>query len=124
MPYATISEIARRWKVDRATARAALQAAQISPSELHASPRFSLLEVVRKIEKLPLEDPDEVDPDERLYTAEEISTQLGVTTQTVRNYGRAGRVPRIEITPNAIRYAWPARAKNECEAKTGERHKK
>tara|TARA_R110002074_G_scaffold106309_1_gene229430 strand:- start:6683 stop:7057 length:375 start_codon:yes stop_codon:yes gene_type:complete len=124
MGYATISDISRRWKVDRATARAALQRAGIPPCDLFASPRYSWDEVLRKIEAWPEPTLERIDRDVRLETAEALADRLGVTPQTVRNYGRAGRLHRIELTPRAVRYGAPLLAKNESEGKTDDLHQK
>lgn len=118
MGYATISEISRRWQVDRATARTALQRAGVPPCDLFASPRYSWDEVLRKIEAWPDPTLELIDRDARLETAEALADRLGVTPQTVRNYGRAGRLHRIELTPRAVRYGAPFLAKNESEGKT------
>jgi hypothetical protein len=98
MSYATISELARRWQVDRATARAALNAAHISPSEHHASPRFAWSEVLLKIENVPTDALVAIDPDDRLLSAVELADRLGVTPQTIRNYGKAGLLHAVKIT--------------------------
>ena len=104
MGYATISEVARRWRVDRATARAALQHKGLLPCDIFASPRYSWDEILRKIEGWPLQTLNQVDLELPLETAEAFADRLGVTPQTVRNYGRLGRIHRIEITPRTIRY--------------------
>lgn len=124
MGYATISEIARRWRVDRATARAALQRAGIQPSNIFVAPRYSWDEVLRKIEKWPTPKLEKIDRDARLETSEALADRLGVTPQTVRNYGWAGRLHRIELTPRAVRYAAPFLAKNGSEGKTDDLHQK
>lgn len=107
MDYVTISEISRRWRVDRATARAALQRAGITPSGIFASPRYNWDDVLRKIEARPVRALEQIDRDTALETAETLADRLGVTPQTIRNYGRAGRLHRIEITPRAVRYGAP-----------------
>lgn len=124
MDYVTISEISRRWRVDRATARAALQRAGITPSGIFASPRYNWDDVLRKIEARPVRALEQIDRDTALETAETLADRLGVTPQTIRNYGRAGRLHRIEITPRAVRYGAPFRAKNESEEKTDDLHQK
>lgn len=124
MGYTTLSEIARRWQVDRATARAALKRADIPSCDLFASPRYCWDEVLGKIEAWPMQTLDQIDRDARLETAEALADQLGVTPQTIRNYGRAGRLHRIEITPRAIRYGSPFIGKNESEGKTDDRRQK
>jgi len=124
MGYATISDISRRWQVDRATARAAVQRAGIPPCDLFASPRYSWDEILRKIEAWPEPTLERIDRDVRLETAEALADRLGVTPQTVRNYGRAGRLHRIELTPRAVRYGAPLLAKNESEGKTDDLHQK
>ncbi|WP_152610483.1 MULTISPECIES: MerR family transcriptional regulator [unclassified Leisingera] len=124
MSYATVSQIARRWQVDRATARAALQAASITPSGFHASPRYSWAEVLRKIEKLPTETLTVIDPDDRLQSAGELADRLGVTPQTVRNYGRIGILHSVRISPRTIRYSSFLLRKSESEEKTGDLRQK
>lgn len=124
MCYVTISELSRRWQVDRATARSAIQSAGVAPCNLFASPRYSWDEVLRKIETWPTQTPDQINRDTRLETAEALADLLGVTPQTIRNYGRDGRFHRIEITPRAVRYGAPFLAKNESEAKTDDLHQK
>lgn len=124
MSYATISDISRRWQVDRATARAALQRAGIPPCDLFVSPRYSWAEVMRKIEAWPEPTLDQIDQDARLETAEALADHLGVTPQTIRNYGRAGRLHRVEITPRAVRYGALFLAKNESEGKSDGLHQK
>lgn len=111
MPYTTISEISRRWGVDRATVRAALQRAAITASEFHTSPRYDWDEILHKIEAWPTASLPQLDLDARLQTADALADHLGVTPQTIRNYGRSGLLHRIEITPRAIRYAMPGTVK-------------
>lgn len=120
MGYVTLSEISRRWRVDRATARTALQRSGVEPCALFASPRYSWHEILRKIEAWPEPTAEQIDRDARLETAEALADHLGVTPQTIRNYGRAGRLHRIELTPRAVRYGAPFLAKNESEGKTGD----
>lgn len=124
MSYTTVSEIARRWQVDRATARSALKRAGILPCDLFASPRYRWDDVLRKIEAWPEPKLEQIDHDARLETAEALANRLGVTSQTVRNYGRTGRLHRIELTPRAVRYGVPFPAKNESEGKTDEPRQK
>jgi hypothetical protein len=124
MGHATISAISRRWQVDRATARVALQRAEIYPSEIYASARYNWSEILRKIEAWPSSSVEQIDVAAQLETAEALAERLGVTPQTIRNYGRDGRLHRIEITPRSIRYSLYSARKNESEAKSGEEHKK
>lgn len=124
MDYVTVSELARRWQVDRATVRAALQRAGILPSNIFVSPRYNWQDVVRKIEAQPVRALEKIDRETRLDTADSLANRLGVTPQTVRNYSRAGRFHRIEITPRAIRYRAPFHAKNESEGKIDDLHQK
>jgi len=105
MSYATISQISRRWCVDRATARAALQRAEVSPSDIHNSPRYRWIDILQKVESWPERSLEDVDVNTPLETADALADYLGVTPQTIRNYGRAGRVHRIEITPRVVRYS-------------------
>lgn len=118
MSYATISEISRRWQVDRATARTALQRGGVDPCDFFASPRYNWDEILRKIETWPATTLDQVDRDGQLETAEALADRFGVTSQTIRNYGRAGRIHRIEITPRAVRYLPQLSAKTDSEGKS------
>ena len=124
MTYATISEISRRWRVDRATARTALQRKGVNPCDLFASPRYNWDEVLRKIEAWPASTLGPIDRDEQLATAEDLADRLGVTAQTIRNYGRTGRLHRVEITPRAIRYLPPHVANIDSEEKSDDVRKK
>jgi len=124
MGYATISEISRRWQVNRATARAAIQRAGIPPCDLFASPRYSWDAVLRKIEAWPASVLGQINLDDQLETAETLADRLGVTPQTIRNYGRAGRLHRIELTPRAVRYGAPFAAKTGSEGKTDDPRQK
>jgi hypothetical protein len=53
--YATISDVSRRWGVDRATARSAIAAAGIPPSADHVSARYFWPDILRTIEGWPAE---------------------------------------------------------------------
>lgn len=122
---ATLAEICRRWKVDPATARAAIKRAGINKAGVYVSPRYDWLEILQKIEKWPDDHIDRVNLNDTLHTTEELADRLGVTTQTVRNYGRSGVLHRIDISSRAVRYRYaPFLAKTENEAKTADPHKK
>lgn len=124
MVYVSIASISRRWQVDPATARTALERAEIPRSEIHAAPRYSSADILREIERWPSTLIGQVDLEARLEKADQLADRLGVTRQTVRNYGREGRLHRIEITPRAIRYCLPIHARNPGEAKIGDDEKK
>ena len=121
---ATLSEAARRWKVDRATARAAILRAGIPASDLYTSPRYSWAELLRKIEGWPADVSDQVDIEDHLEKADELADRLGVTPQTIRNYGRSGLLHRVDISARAIRYRSPFLAKSGSEERTADHHKK
>lgn len=121
---ATLSEAARRWKVDRATARAAILRAGIPASDLYTSPRYSWAEILRKIEGWPADVSDQVNIEDHLEKADELADRLGVTPQTIRNYGRSGLFYRVDISARAIRYRSPFLAKNGSEERTADLHKK
>lgn len=104
MTYTTVSDLARRWAVDRSTASAALKAAEIAPSELHASVRYPWPQVQARIEMIPECSATAFDPDARLLSAGELAEKLGVTVQTVHNYGRSGRLHRVQIARRVVRY--------------------
>jgi|LLEQ01.1.fsa_nt_gi hypothetical protein len=122
MTYATISEISRRWQVDRATARIALKEANIVPSIFHASPRYRWEDILRKIENVSEEAHLDVNIEERLLCTNELADRLGVTAQTVRNYGRAGRLHTVKITDRTIRYMMAPMRKCESAVKTDDTH--
>lgn len=120
MTYTTISEIARRWRVDRATARIALADAEIATSVFHTSPRYHVDEILRKIENLPDDLHHEVDLEAPLLRADELADHLGVTPQTVRNYGQAGRLHVVRLTKHTVRYMLPPMRKCKSEAETAD----
>ena len=124
MTYTTLTKIAHRWQVDPATARMALERAAILPCEFFASPRYSWDEVLEKIEAWPTPVLDRIDCETRLEKAEVLADHFGVTTQTIRNYGRSGRLHRIEITPRAVRYGSLDIARSESEKKIDDRPQK
>ena len=124
MTYITVSKIARRWRVDRATARIALADAEIAPSVFHTSPRYHVDEILRKIENLPDELHHQVDLEDRLLRADELADQLGVTPQTVRNYGQVGRLHVVRLTTHTVRYMLPLMRKCKGEAETADPHQK
>ena len=113
--YATIAAAARRWDVDRATARTAIQSAGIQVSALHASPRYEWAELLHKIEGWPLEITEYIDESAVLSCAADLADRLGVTPQTIRNYGKTGRIKAIRIASRAVRYAL-----NSADEHTGE----
>lgn len=124
MTYTTISEIARRWRVDRATARIALADAEIATSVFHTSPRYRVDEILRKIEKLPDDIHHEVNLEAPLLRADELADHLGVTPQTVRNYGQAGRLHVVRLTTHTVRYMLPLMRKCKSETETADPHQR
>ncbi|MDE4146439.1 hypothetical protein PXK17_17995 [Phaeobacter gallaeciensis] len=120
MTYTTISQIARRWRVDRATARIALADAEIPTSDFHTSPRYHVGEILRKIENLPDDLHHEIDLKTPLLRADELADHLGVTPQTVRNYGQAGRLHVVKLTKHTARYMLPPMRKCKSETKTAD----
>lgn len=124
MTYTTISKVARRWRVDRATARIALVDAEIAASVFHTSPRYHVDEILRKIENLPDDLYQEVDFEAPLLRADELADHLGVTPQTVRNYGQAGRFHVVRLTKHTVRYMLPLMRKCKSEAETADPHQK
>jgi len=124
MTYTTISKISRRWRVDRATARIALADAEIAASAFHTSPRYHVDEILRKIENLPDDLYQEVDFEAPLLRADELADHLGVTPQTVRNYGQAGRFHVVRLTKHTVRYMLPPMRKCKSEAESADPHQK
>lgn len=124
MTYTTVSDLARRWAVDRSTASAALKAADITPSALHASVRYPWSQVQVRIEMTPEDHATAFDPDARLLSAGELAAKLGVTVQTVHNYGRSGRLRRVQIARRAVRYLPISQGDTESELKGVDPHKR
>lgn len=115
--YATIAAAARRWDVDRATARTAIQSAGIQASAIHASPRYEWADLLHKIEGWPLEITEYIDESAVLSCATDLADRLGVTPQTIRNYGKTGRIKAIRIASRAVRYALNSADKHTGEGK-------
>ena len=116
--YATIAAAARRWDVDRATARMAIQSAGIEASALHASQRYLWSDLLHKIEGWPLEIIEYIDESAVLSCATDLADRLGVTPQTIRNYGKSGRIKAIRIASRAVRYAISSAVEHMGEAKS------
>lgn len=115
-PVLTLSAVARRWYADRHTVRAALTAASVDPAPEYARSSYPLSSIL-KIEGWNDDEHGSVDLSQPLLRAEQLALQLGVTAQTVRNYGRAGRVRTVRLTSRTLRFL-PSR---RCEASLGER---
>ena len=124
MNYVTLAELARRWRVDQATARAALLEAHISPSLLHASPRYSWTEVLREIERLPDEVHADVDIADVLQLTAEMADCLNVTAQSVRNYAQSGILQAVRLGPRTIRYLPETLQQARGEANPAELHQR
>ena len=45
---------------------------------------------------------------QELLNANEVGRRVGVSAGTVRSWARAGRIPRIWITPKVVRFDWTA----------------
>lgn len=103
--FATISNAAQRWQVDRATARAVIVAAGIASSALHAAPRYSWYDLLTRIEGWDDSIVMSIDPTECLYRAEELADLFDLTPQTIRNYGRSGRLHEVRLSARVLRYA-------------------
>lgn len=116
--YATIAAAARRWGVNRATARAAIQSSGIEASALHASPRYEWSDLLHKIEGWPLEVTEYIDESAVLSCATDLADRLGVTPQTIRNYGKSGRIKAIRIASRAVRYALNSAVEHQGEGKS------
>lgn len=99
----TLTEVARRWRADRQTTRAALAAAGATPEPDHLRPAFARSTILR-IEGWALNEIDQVDLARPLLRAEQIAATHKITTQTVRNHGRAGRLRAVRLSPRTIRY--------------------
>lgn len=118
MSHTTLAELARRWKVDPATAKKALQRAGIEACEFYASPRYAWSEVLSQIEGWPEHMISMIDRSEMLRSATELADRMDVTRQTIRNYGRAGRLHEVRLGHKTVRYASACLLKSESEAKT------
>lgn len=106
--YATTSELARRWSVDRQTARTAIENSGIVQSDLHLSRRYAWIDILRKIECWPLAAIEDVDITDVLSCAGELADMLCVSSPTIRNYGKSGRLHEVRLASRTLRYAFPA----------------
>lgn len=117
--YATLTDLATRWRVDRSTAKAAVEAAGLEPCPIFPNPRYAWPEVLLNLEGWPAEAVGAIELDEQLFTADMLAERFGITSQTVRNYGRAGRLHAVRLTPRAIRYSCSPAFHTDGEAKPG-----
>lgn len=123
MNYVTLAELARRWRVDQATARAALLAADIPASSLHAAPRYAWTEVLRKIERIPEELHGSINIGDALQLTAEVAELLDVTPQSIRNYVQAGILQAVRLGPRTIRIL-PDLRKSDSEANLSDLHQR
>lgn len=103
--FATVTDAAQRWQVDRTTARTAILVAGIEPSNFHATPRYAWHDLLTSIEGWDDLAVMSIDPTARLYRAEEMADRFNLTPQTIRNYGRSGRLHEIRLSLRTLRYA-------------------
>jgi len=103
--FATTTDVARRWQVDRATARAVISAADINASTIHATSRYAWRDIFTRIEGWDDSIVMSIDPTECLYRAEELADLFDLTPQTIRNYGRSGRLHQVRLSARVLRYA-------------------
>lgn len=122
--YTSLSALSARWHVDPATARSALTQAQIMACPVHVAPRYAWSEILEHIERWPMDSLSAIDLTLPLYRTEHLADQLNVTAQTIRNYGRKGRLHEIRLSPRTLRYALPFTRLAESEAKTADPRKR
>jgi hypothetical protein len=121
--FATVTDAALRWQVDRATARAAIVAAKIEPSNFHATPRYAWHDLLTFVEGWDDLAVMSIDTTARLYRAEEIADRFNLTSQTIRNYGRSGRLHEIRLSIRTLRYAQKITPVQQSEANSVEHGK-
>ena len=104
--YASTSDLAEHWKIDRRTVPSVLKKFEVSRSALHISPRYKWSEILLKVDRVPVESLMEA-PDkilQPLLTTFEVADILDVSVQTVRNYMAAGRLSAIALLDRTPRF--------------------
>ena len=121
--FVSTSDLAKRWKVDRKTARAILKCYDIHPFILHAAQRFLWTEVAQVVERLTIDEARQVSFETPLLTYSEVADVLCVSSQSVRNYCRTGRINCVKMSSHVHRFhkhrlfEWESDHKNGAFAK-------
>lgn len=115
--FASLSDVSRRWQTDRSTTHAALAAAGVALSEFHRAPRYRWSDILALAEGWSEAAIKTIDPMTRLFRSEEIADMLNVTPQTVRNYGKSGRLYEVRLGVKTLRYALAPHFQSGSEAK-------
>lgn len=107
--YVKTKDLVDRWHVDRSSVPAILAAHGIDRSSIHRSPHYSWREVLNRVEHIPLELLNDVKTlqgiiETALLTTAQMADVLCVTTQTVRNYVKTGRLHVIHLTERTPRF--------------------
>lgn len=121
--FVSISDLAKRWKVDRKTARAILICYDIHPFTLHTAQRFLWTEVAQEVERLTIDEARHVSFETPLLTYSEVADVLSVSCQSVRNYCKARRISCVKMSSHVHRFhrhrlfEWESDHKNGAFAK-------
>lgn len=105
--YASISDLAKHFQIDRRTVPAVLSRFGIKRSPFHKAPRYSWRDILITIDQVPevFLKKNEVDKmKEPLLTAYEVADALDVSVQTVRNYVAAGRLQKLMLLDRTPRF--------------------
>ena len=104
--YASTTDLAEHWKIDRRTVPSVLKKFEISRSNLHNSPRYKWSDILLKVDRLPAESlrdaPEKIL--QPLLTTFEVADILDVSVQTVRNYTAAGRLSTVVLLARTPRF--------------------
>lgn len=104
--YASTTDLAQHWQVDRRTVPTILSKFGIMRSPLHKSPRYKWTDILLKVDQVPselvaAEDKEFLRP---LMTTSDVADALDVSAQTVRNYVAADRLKPIALLERTPRF--------------------
>lgn len=104
--FASTTDLAHHWQVDRRTVPTILSKFGIARSTLHKSPRYRWADILLKVDRVPhelvaAEGKKFLRP---LMTTSEVADALDVSTQTVRNYVAADRLKAISLLERTPRF--------------------
>lgn len=104
--YASTTDLADHWKVDRRTVPAILSKFGVVRSSLHKSPRYKKSEILLRIDKVPAHMLAECHGAvwRPLLTTSEVADALDVSAQTVRNYVASGRLHTVALLDRTPRF--------------------
>jgi excisionase family DNA binding protein len=104
--YASATDLAAHWKIDRRTVPSVLKKFEVSRSALHNSPRYKWSDILLKVDRVPAEFLREAPEKilQPLLTTFEVADILDVSVQTVRNYIAAGRLRAVVLLARTPRF--------------------